>query len=144
MAEVLPQRKAEEVKKLQKEGRVVAFVGDGINDAPALVEADIGIAIGAGSDVALESADIILMRSDLRDVVASIELSRRTMRKIRENMFWALVYNSLGIPIAAGVLYPSMGLLLRPEIAAFAMAMSSVSVVSNSLLLKRVKIKQEV
>ena len=144
IAEVLPQRKAEEVKKLQKEGRVVAFVGDGINDAPALVEADIGIAIGAGSDVALESADIILMRSDLRDVVASIELSRRTMRKIRENMFWALVYNSLGIPIAAGVLYPSMGLLLRPEIAAFAMAMSSVSVVSNSLLLKRVKIKQEV
>ena len=144
IAEVLPQRKAEEVKKLQKEGRVVAFVGDGINDAPALVEADIGIAIGAGSDVALESADIILMRSELRGVVASIELSRRTMRKIRENMFWALVYNSLGIPIAAGVLYPSMGLLLRPEIAAFAMAMSSVSVVSNSLLLKRVKIKQEV
>jgi Cu+-exporting ATPase len=140
-AEVLPEEKAEKIKELQKENLIVGMVGDGINDAPALAQADIGIAIGSGTDIAIETGDIILVKDDVRDVVTAVELSRYAMKKIKQNFFWAFAYNAIGIPVAAGILYSSYGILLNPVIAGTAMAFSSVSVVVNSLLMKRFKPK---
>ncbi len=139
-AEFLPDQKAEVVKRLQTAGSVVAMAGDGINDAPALAQAQVGIAMGTGTDVAMESAGVTLVKGDLRGIVRARHLSRATMRNIKQNLFFAFVYNSLGVPIAAGVLYPTFGLLLSPIIAAAAMSFSSVSVIGNALRLRRVEI----
>jgi len=136
ISEVLPQDKSEEVKRLQEDGEIVAFVGDGINDAPALAQADIGIAIGSGTDIAIESGDIVLIKDDLMDSVASVQISKKVMGRIKQNLFWAFAYNVVLIPVAAGILYPSFGIMFRPEYAGLAMALSSVTVVSLSLMLK--------
>jgi len=140
IAEVLPGDKAAVVERLQKGGSTVMMIGDGINDAPALAQADIGCAIGSGSDIAIESADIVLMKSDLNDVARAINLSRLTIRNIKQNLFWAFCYNILGVPIAAGILYPGFHILLSPMIGAFAMSLSSIFVVTNALRLRGKKL----
>jgi len=142
VAEVLPQDKEREIRAIQQGGKRVAMIGDGINDAPALARADVGIAIGAGTDIAIESADIVLMKSDLLDAVTAIQLSRATIRNIKQNLFWAFFYNTIGIPLAAGVFFSLLGWRLSPMFGAAAMGLSSVCVVSNALRLKFFKPKR--